>query len=113
MPKKVKLPTEEEIRVKAYQIYLARGCQPGHPTDDWLQAEYELIHLPLHKLAELDAVVVQKKIPQYHKLFILTRAALNLRWHPVWSSTRWCRYRVHLSCTTVGCQPVESLIHHL
>jgi len=86
MPKKVKLPTEEEIRVKAYQIYLARGCKPGHATDDWLQAEYELIHLPLHRLAELETVVVTKKIPHYHKLFVLTRAALNLRWHPIWNS---------------------------
>lgn len=35
-------PTEEEIRVRAYQIYLNRGRQPGHEVDDWVQAEQEL-----------------------------------------------------------------------
>ena len=35
-------PTEKEIRVRAYQIYLTRGRQPGHEVDDWVQAEREL-----------------------------------------------------------------------
>ena len=35
-------PTHEEIRKRAYHIYLARGCTPGDPTKDWLQAEREL-----------------------------------------------------------------------
>jgi Protein of unknown function (DUF2934) len=33
---------DEEIRVRAYEIYLERGQQPGHEVDDWLQAEREL-----------------------------------------------------------------------
>ena len=33
---------DEEIRLRAYQIYLERGEQPGHELDDWLQAEREL-----------------------------------------------------------------------
>jgi hypothetical protein len=35
-------PTEEEIAVRAYHIYLERGDAEGNPTDDWLQAEREL-----------------------------------------------------------------------
>ena len=33
---------EEEIRRRAYDIYLERGEQPGRDLDDWLQAEREL-----------------------------------------------------------------------
>jgi hypothetical protein len=33
---------DEEIRRRAYEIYLERGEQPGHELDDWLQAEGEL-----------------------------------------------------------------------
>ena len=33
---------DEEIRRRAYQIYLERGEQPGRELDDWLQAEREL-----------------------------------------------------------------------
>jgi len=35
-------PTEEQIAVRAYHIYLERGGEQGNPTDDWLQAEREL-----------------------------------------------------------------------
>jgi hypothetical protein len=35
-------PTEEEIRQRAYEIYLARGGAPGHEVEDWFQAEREL-----------------------------------------------------------------------
>jgi len=33
---------DEDIRRRAYQIYLERGEQPGRELDDWLQAEREL-----------------------------------------------------------------------
>ena len=33
---------EQEIRTRAYEIYLERGGQPGDEVDDWLQAEREL-----------------------------------------------------------------------
>ena len=33
---------EEEIRRRAYEIYLDRGEQPGCELDDWLQAERDL-----------------------------------------------------------------------
>ena len=32
----------EEIRRRAYKIYLERGEQPGRELGDWLQAEREL-----------------------------------------------------------------------
>ncbi len=35
-------PRLEEIRIRAYEIYIERGGQPGHDVDDWLQAEREL-----------------------------------------------------------------------
>jgi hypothetical protein len=33
---------DEEIRCRAYEIYLERGQQAGGELDDWLQAEREL-----------------------------------------------------------------------
>ncbi len=33
---------EQEIRNRAYEIYLQRGGQSGHEMEDWLQAEREL-----------------------------------------------------------------------
>jgi hypothetical protein len=33
---------DEEIRRRAYEIYLERGEHPGGELDDWLQAEREL-----------------------------------------------------------------------
>jgi Protein of unknown function (DUF2934) len=33
---------DEEIRRRAYEIYLERGEQPGRQLDDWLEAEGEL-----------------------------------------------------------------------
>ena len=35
-------PTQEEIALRAYHIYLERGCTPGNPFDDWVRAEREL-----------------------------------------------------------------------
>ena len=33
---------EQEIRIRAYEIYLRRGERPGSELEDWLQAEREL-----------------------------------------------------------------------
>ena len=33
---------EQEMRNRAYEIYLQRGGQPGYELEDWLQAEREL-----------------------------------------------------------------------
>ena len=35
-------PTEEQIRERAYEIYVAGGCEDGHDLSDWLTAEREL-----------------------------------------------------------------------
>jgi DUF2934 family protein len=35
-------PCENDIRCRAYEIYIARGEHPGRDLDDWLQAEREL-----------------------------------------------------------------------
>ena len=35
-------PRIEEIRIRAYEIYMERGGHPGYDLDDWLQAEREL-----------------------------------------------------------------------
>ncbi|VAX42401.1 hypothetical protein MNBD_PLANCTO03-1411 [hydrothermal vent metagenome] len=35
-------PTEAEIRERAYQLYLERGCRPGGDLEDWTRAEQEL-----------------------------------------------------------------------
>jgi len=34
---------EAEIRVRAYELYEARGCTPGHEHEDWLVAEREVL----------------------------------------------------------------------
>jgi Protein of unknown function (DUF2934) len=33
---------DEDIRRRAYEIYLSRGEEPGLDLDDWLQAEREI-----------------------------------------------------------------------
>lgn len=33
---------EQEIRTRAYELYLQRGGQSGYELEDWLQAEREL-----------------------------------------------------------------------
>ena len=34
--------SDEEIRRRAYEIFLERGEEPGRELDDWLRAEREL-----------------------------------------------------------------------
>jgi hypothetical protein len=33
---------EEQVRKRAYEIFIGRGATPGHDLDDWLAAEREL-----------------------------------------------------------------------
>jgi hypothetical protein len=40
--KNVDITEEEQIRRRAYEIYMDLGCQAGTELDDWLQAESEL-----------------------------------------------------------------------
>ena len=34
-------PLEERIRIRAYELFMARNREPGRPEDDWFQAEAE------------------------------------------------------------------------
>lgn len=35
-------PTQEQIRLRAYEIFLERNGAPGNPLEDWVRAEREL-----------------------------------------------------------------------
>jgi hypothetical protein len=35
------LDLDQQIRIRAYQLYEARGREDGHELDDWLRAEEE------------------------------------------------------------------------
>jgi hypothetical protein len=35
---------EHEIRIRAFELYKRRGSRDGRALDDWLQAEYEVLH---------------------------------------------------------------------
>ena len=37
------VPLPEQIRQRAYEIYLQRGGQDGSALDDWFQAEQEIL----------------------------------------------------------------------
>ena len=37
--------TQDQIRHRAYEIYLRRGAVPGHPEQDWAQAEGEILQI--------------------------------------------------------------------
>jgi hypothetical protein len=39
-------PTQEQIALRAYQIYLERNGAPGNPLEDWVRAERELAEGP-------------------------------------------------------------------
>ena len=43
MTAKTANPREEQIRKRAYELYLARKGGPGSDVQDWLQAEAEII----------------------------------------------------------------------
>jgi hypothetical protein len=51
---KVNHPTDQQIRQRAHEIFVQHGREPGHEVDNWLQAEYELLQLPVRKIAELE-----------------------------------------------------------
>ncbi|MFZ0706834.1 MAG: DUF2934 domain-containing protein [Candidatus Korobacteraceae bacterium] len=42
---------EEQIRLRAYELYEQRGGEHGHDFDDWLQAELELTQQKPEKVA--------------------------------------------------------------
>ena len=42
-------PTDEEIRLRAFEIYTERGALPGADLDHWLEAERELLRAHRHR----------------------------------------------------------------
>lgn len=69
-------PSHEQIAARAYAIYLERGCQHGHDVDDWLQAEYELLQLPVEQLAKMKPPLPRSKRTSC-SLIEIVRAALR------------------------------------
>lgn len=44
-PKSLAQPStvpNRDVACRAYDLYLARGCEHGHDVEDWLQADREL-----------------------------------------------------------------------
>ncbi|HUI07737.1 MAG TPA: DUF2934 domain-containing protein [Verrucomicrobiae bacterium] len=71
-------PTEEQIRQRAYEIFLQHGCQPGRDMDNWRQAEYELMQLPVQKIAELESPKTKQGKPNKTSLASLVHGAIQL-----------------------------------
>lgn len=46
------LPLEEQIRRRAYELYVARGNASGSEIDDWLQAEEEILEAQEQHIAD-------------------------------------------------------------
>ena len=40
---KSKLSVQEQIALRAYEIYLQRNGAPGDPMQDWIRAEQEIL----------------------------------------------------------------------
>jgi hypothetical protein len=72
----VQRPTPAQIAARAYQIYLERGRVSGHDMDDWLQAEYELMQLPVRKLAEIEPLQTPRDRPRRKSIVDLVRAVM-------------------------------------
>ena len=73
---KGKRPTCEEITARAYRIYLESGRRPGHDLDDWLQAEYELMQMPVGELAMLTVLKTSKARREVKSIIDVARAAM-------------------------------------
>jgi hypothetical protein len=74
----IKPPTHHEIAARAYQLYVERGRLDGYDVDDWLQAEYELLQLPIQKLAEMEPPLRATKPlnPKQRSLVEVVRGAM-------------------------------------
>ena len=70
----VTLPTHAEIAARAYALFVQRGRLEGYDKDDWLQAEYELMQLPVDKIAELNTP--QAKDKKHRSLVDVVRLAV-------------------------------------
>jgi len=61
-----KVPTHEEIALRAFEIYLKRGGESGGELDDWLAAEKELtesLQMDAHE-PKVDVTPLRKRSAQ-------------------------------------------------
>jgi hypothetical protein len=42
-------PTLEQIRQRAYELYVEEGCQPGRENENWFRAEAEFLESEAEK----------------------------------------------------------------
>jgi hypothetical protein len=40
--KAITMPSDDDIRIRAYEIFVSEGCQEGQDLQNWLRAEREL-----------------------------------------------------------------------
>ena len=83
------LTDAKAIAARAYQIYLERGGQHGHDVDDWLQAEYELMQLPIRKLAEIGPPPARRGSLGSKSVVTLVHAALLASSQGLHDLLRW------------------------
>ncbi len=69
-------PKTEQIAARAYQLYLERGRTDGYDVDDWLQAEYELMQLPVRKIAEMAPPSAERGRHRAKSIIDLVRTAM-------------------------------------
>jgi hypothetical protein len=73
-PEKISEALRERIEQRAYELYEARGSEPGHELEDWTKAESEILQrTKLHRAAQ-----VSKDAPPYQRRvgrFCLRRAS--------------------------------------
>lgn len=51
-PPEVNENLRQRIEKRAYELYEARGSEPGHELEDWTKAEAEIVHqTKLHRAA--------------------------------------------------------------
>ena len=73
---KHKRPASEEIAARAYQIHLESGRRHGHDLDDWLQAEYELMHMPVREIVKLTVPKTSEARRHAKSIIEVVRAAM-------------------------------------
>ena len=56
----------EAVRKRAFELFEARGCQPGNDLEDWLRAEKELFDVAEAEVAETnDAYTITIAVPGF------------------------------------------------
>jgi hypothetical protein len=59
-----RLPTTEEIQLRAYEIYVERNGAPGNELDDWVEAERQLFQKSGPKKSRKTARATKAKTAQ-------------------------------------------------